>query len=255
MPSIVGTPLAVSQNPSVSSVSIGGATGKAPGDRVEFRILISGQTIATPGGWSLVSNTVIASTRRLYIFNHTVVTSGEAATAFPFSATAQCGYAVVTLRNCDPVNPYNVVPSISQNAANQNGGVANSISPDRTGTLLIHSFHAVTVSASATLSTPAGMTLLASDVGDGTNGLAVALFSELRATSGPTGTRTSSGGVAAPWGASASAFNPYPHQGSMLPAFFGMNHHGDELAARREEREWKQRESGIYCRDSGLVAA
>lgn len=194
-------------NGAATSVLVTPASGQLAGDLREVRIAISNQTVTTPSGWSLVSNTVVASTRRLYVFRRTatLVQASEPNYTFTFSASAQYALAQFHLRNWDTGGAYDVDATIASNAANQTSMVASAVSPVGSHSVLIHSYHQFTASATATFSTPSGMTALGFTAGNGADGPAVGLYYEVRTASGSTGTRTSTSNTSAPWAAASSA--------------------------------------------------
>lgn len=195
--------------------------GELAGDLREVRVTTSASaTIATPSGWTNITDTSIAGgTRRMYIFQRqSIGEASEPNVTFNLSTSAQYGMVGFHLRNWNTADALDVDPSISSNSANQTSLVANSISPSQTGTLLVCSFHLINPSTSANFSTPSGMTSVEVLEGDGTNGHGVALFSEVLTASGATGTRTSTVGASAPWGASASAFAAI-RPGNAMPFF------------------------------------
>lgn len=130
--------------------------------------------------------------------------------------------------------------------------VASTLTPTKP-VLLVHTFHQFAAASNPTFTDPAGMHQEAFVTGSSITGQACAIYSEtVLIPNVATGTRTCVSSQSAAWAASSSAYGA--PSGKFFP-FSEPGHHRDELATRREQGEWKQRESGIYCRDRALVAA
>lgn len=196
------------QSDSLSSVNIANDASMAANDARLVVFSISNNTITTPSGWNLISNDVIASTRRIYWFWRQHPGAGETTHTFTFSAASNFSAVQLAARGADLSNPVDVVTSVSS-ASTGSTLTAPDITTVTDDAILLTSYHLIANTSSLTLSLPSGMTNIATGTGTGTTGHAYRVAYEARPTAGATGTRSSTANTGAvAWGASALAIRP-----------------------------------------------
>ena len=204
-PSVVFSGIATG---SASSVVVPTDASLAQDDLRYVFISISNNTITTPTDWTLVSNDVIASTRRIYIFSRVHDENDPSSYTFTFSAGSNYSMVQVALQGYATADPIDVGPTADSNATSGTTLTAPSVTTTVAEALFLTFFASINNQTSNTLSTPSGMTLVQAQTGNGTVGHSALLSREDRASAGSTGTRTSTSGQSAPWGAVSLAIAP-----------------------------------------------
>jgi hypothetical protein len=169
---------------------------------------ISNNTINTPTDWTLVSNDVIANTRRIYIFSRLHDEGDPASYTFTFTAASNHSMVQIALQGYNTSDFTDVNPTLNSDAATGTTLTAPSITTTVAETLFLTFFASITNSTSNTLTTPDGMSLIRAQTGNGAIGHSALLSSENRAAAGATGTRQSTSGLTAAWGAASLAIAP-----------------------------------------------
>lgn len=198
----------------VSGASLNGTTftvaqdgGLQAGDLRLVFCETANTTITAGAGWQQHIGVAIATSRNAYCFWDIHDPGSPASTTFTLAATNNYGWVHVAVRNHDRIDPFNIAAGSNSNATAGTTATIPSMTTTRRDTLLLGMVCAFTNSSSATISTPAGMTTIGGQVGNGTNGHAIEVFSEVRAAAGATGTRASTI-TSAPWGALAVVIDP-----------------------------------------------
>lgn len=181
-----------------------------PGDIRLIFFGISTNTITTPGGWTKEYDAAVASTRRVYLFS-SIAAAGDTDTTFNFSASSQFVLCVVYLRSQSIPTPIEVAANNNNSATSGTALTAPTLTTITDSDWLLTFFASFTTSASDTISTPTGMTLDASALGNGTNGLSGALHHKLVTPPGATGSISATSGVSAPWAGVSVAIAPQPN--------------------------------------------
>lgn len=188
-------------------------TGFTNGDRRVLVIDVANTTISNEGsltGWTAITPAggyALASTRQGYIF--TCTANGSESTSFNFGAANNYGAVWFIVDGASSGSFVNVSPP-TPTGSTTSGTTATS--PDLTttvnGALLVAAFFAFSTSTSATLSTPTGMSVVGGQTGNGTNGHSIEVFSEVRASAGAVGARSSTIGTSAAWASMTFAITP-----------------------------------------------
>jgi hypothetical protein len=217
-PSIVAS---ATDSGNAASLVVAPLTGQLAGDYRELRISISGATITTPSGWSVVSNTLLASTRRIYVFQRVgLAFASEPSTTFSFSGTVFYGAIAFNLRDTNPPDPLDVDPVAQGNSTSQTALVAPDVTPSVTG-LGVYSFHQFNQASAPSFTPPGSFTLVASSLVASSTGHAVALYSEVL-PAGAAGTRTVTSSQSAAWGACVETYQPVPDPPGIRSRRIGM---------------------------------
>lgn len=178
--SLLGTSVSIPDDPSMQA-----------GDLRRASLSISNNDISTYTGWDLVSNTVVASTRRIVVLERTHQGASEPAD-LPVTLTSSSNYGLIQvgIRDADNANPNDPVPAFGGSTSNVNSLVAPSVTSTKADGLFIVTAHQFVVASSTTMSTPSGMTEVITGTGTGSAGHSVGCWKEQRPTAGATGTRT-----------------------------------------------------------------
>jgi hypothetical protein len=197
-------------------------TGLVTGDRRILFIDVANTTISNEGsltGWTGITaagGVALASTRRGYIF--TCQANGSESTAFNFAAANNHAAYWFVVDGADNSNFVHVAPPTP--TGNTSAGLT-ATSPDLTTTvveaLLLVAYFAFSTSATATFTTPTGMSVVGGQTGNNTSGHSMEVFSEGRPAVGAVGARSSTIGASAAWASMALAIEPAPTPSFMVP--------------------------------------
>lgn len=194
-----------------SSVTVPNS-GLAVGSRRWVAIDVANTTINNEGslvGWTPVTaggGVALASTRRGYIF--TCEANGSESTSFTFAAGNNHAAVWWETETTDPNTPVQVSPPTPTGSTSSQTSAS---SPDLTTTgldaLLITVFMAFSTSASATFTTPSGMSIVGGQQGNGSAGHSMEVFSQAIPSLGAVGAKTSTIGASAAWASMSFAID------------------------------------------------
>lgn len=220
---IAGSVAGISANAASVTVPNSGANITA-GKRRWLVIDVANVAVNNEGsltGWKLVTasgGVALASTRRGHIY--TCIADGTESTSFTWSAANNYG-AVWWQTDSDYFeDPVHIdPPTPTGNTASQTALSSPAITTTLDKSLLIVVYMVFVTTASVSISTPTGMTILGGQSGNGSAGHTIQLFYQELATATAAGAKSSTSGTSGAWASMAFAIGPGLDPGQFLPFF------------------------------------